>query len=147
MDRPIVAENAGELKRLTSLAERLSDDELNLPMGTDWTVSVAFAHLAFWDWRATVLLRKWKTSGVEPSPIDIDVMNETLLPTWLAVPPRAAANLAVTAAKVIDTEIAACSPELASEIEEKIGKHPLYRSIHRKMHIDQIEELVKKRRG
>lgn len=147
MDRPYVAENAGELKRLISLAERLSDNELNLPMGTDWTVSVAFAHLAFWDQRATVLLRKWKASGVEPSPIDVDVMNETLLPTWLAIPPGAATKLAVTAAKVIDSEVADCSPELASEIEEKIGKYPLYRSIHRKMHIDQIDEVIQKRRG
>ena len=48
MDRPFVAENAGgELERLRSLVARMSDDELSTPLGTDWTISIALAHLAF----------------------------------------------------------------------------------------------------
>ena len=58
-------------KRLKSLIDRLTDNELNLPLGDNWTVAVAFAHLAFWDQRSLYMLRKWKQSGnVEPSPID-----------------------------------------------------------------------------
>jgi len=142
MDRHFIDENAKELKRLRSLVERLSDDELALPLGNDWTVSVALAHLAFWDQRSLVLLRKWKLEGVEPSPIDVDVTNESLLPTWLALPPRLAAKLAVAAAEAIDSELAECPSHLISEIDRLGDKFRLYRSVHRKLHLDQIEESV-----
>jgi len=142
MDRPFVAENARELERLRSLVKRLSDDELSLPFGNDWTIFVVLAHLAFWDQRSLVLLRKWKTSGVEPSPIDVDVTNDSLTPTWLALHPRVAANLAVSAAEAIDSELAKSSPDLISEIESTGDKFRLYRSIHRKLHLDQIEESL-----
>ena len=144
MDKPFVAENARELERLHSLVERLSDNELNHPLGNDWTVSVALAHLAFWDQRSLVLMRKWKLTGVEPSPIDVDVTNDSLQPTWLALNPRVAANLAVSAAEAIDNELAKCSPDLISEIESMGDEFRLYRSIHRKLHLDQIEESLKK---
>lgn len=143
MDRPFVVENALERKRLRSLVERLTDEELNLPMGTDWTVAVALAHLAFWDWRLVVLMKRWKQGGeVSPSPIDIDVANESLLPLWLALPPRAAASLAVSAAEAIDREIEDASPELISAIENLGDRFRLYRSMHRKMHLDDIEAAV-----
>lgn len=144
MDKPFVAENDRELERLRSLVERLSDDELSHPLGNDWTVAVALAHLAFWDQRSLVLMRKWKLNGVEPSPIDVDVTNDSLQPTWLALQPRVAANLAVSAAEAIDSELAKSSPDLLSEIESMGDKFRLYRSIHRKLHLDQIEETLKK---
>jgi len=144
MDKPFVAENARELKRLRSLVERLSDDELSLPLGSDWTVSVALAHLAFWDQRSLVLIRKWKLNGVDPSPIDIDITNDSLLPTWLALQPRVCANLAVSAAEAIDSELEISSLDFISEVESTGDKVRLYRSIHRKTHLDQIEESLKK---
>ena len=88
MDRPFVAENAKARERLCSLVARLTDEELSLPLGNDWTIAVALAHLAFWDQRSLVLMRKWKQSGVELSPIDIDVTNDHSCPIWRAIPPR-----------------------------------------------------------
>lgn len=143
MVRPFVAENARELTRLRSLVERLSDEELSHPLGTDWTVAVALAHLAFWDQRALVLMRRWKASGIAPSPIDIDVTNESLLPLWLALPPGVAAQLAVSAAEAIDREIEEAPPELIAAIESLGDRFRLYRSDHRQMHLDQIEEIFK----
>ena len=106
MDRPFVLENAKKRERLSSLVERLTDEELCLPLGDDWTVAVALAHLSFWDQRSLFQLRKWKHSGVvEPSPIDIDLTNDSLLAQWLAIPPRAAADLAVSSAEEIDREL------------------------------------------
>ena len=146
MDKPFVAENARELERLRSLVERLSDEELRRPLGTDWTISVGLAHLAFWDQRALVLVRTWKSNGIKPSPIDIDITNDALLPTWLALPPRAAANLAVSAAEAVDAELAESSPDFISEIEALGDKFRLYRSVHRKLHLDQIEESLRMNR-
>ena len=105
--------------------------------------AVALAHLAFWDQRSMVLMRKWEADGVAPCPIDIDVINESLLPLWLALPSRAAAGLAVSAAEAIDRELEEAPEELIAAIESLGERFRLYRSDHRKMHLDQIEEVLK----
>jgi hypothetical protein len=143
MDRPFIAENAQERERLLAFVARLTDEDLNLTLGNGWTIAVALAHLAFWDQRALFLMRKWKKSGVEPSSIDIDLTNDSLLSLWLALPPRAAAELAVASAEAIDRELEAADSELITAIESLGEKFRLYRSIHRKMHIDQIEERLR----
>ena len=142
MDRLFVTENAKELERLRSLVERLTDDELIFPIGNGWTIAVALAHLAFWDQRALFLLRQWKKDGVEESPIDIDITNDSLLPLWLAIPPRKAAHLAISSAEAIDQELAEAPTELINEIVTLGEKFRLYRSIHRKQHLDEIEEYL-----
>ena len=143
MNRPFVAENEKERERLISLANRLTEEELSLPLGDGWTISVALAHLSFWDQRSLFLLRKWKKTGVvEPSPIDIDVTNDSLLSIWLALPPRAAAGLAVTSAEEIDRELEDAPTELITKIESLGEKFRLYRSIHRKLHLDEIEKIL-----
>ena len=145
MDRPFVSENDQARERLISLVKRLTDEELKLVLGNGWTIAVALAHLAFWDQRSLFLMRKWKKSGVELSPIDIDLTNDSLLSLWLALPPRAAAELAVASAEAIDRELEAAAPEMIAAIESLGEKFRLYRSIHRKLHLDEIEELLQKR--
>ena len=145
MERPFVAENAKERERLRSLVKRLTDEELSLPLFNGWTIAVALAHLSFWDQRILFLMRKWKKSGVEPSSIDIDVTNDSLLSLWLALPPRKAANLAISSAKAIDRELEEASSDFITEIEGLGEKFRLYRSIHRKLHLDQIEEVLNSR--
>jgi hypothetical protein len=142
MDRPFVAENAKERERLRSLVKRLTDEELSLPLFNGWTIAVALAHLSFWDQRILFLMRKWKKSGVEPSSIDIDVTNDSLLSQWLAIPLRKAANLAILSAEAIDRELEEASSDFINEIEGLGEKFRLYRSIHRKLHLDQIEEFL-----
>jgi hypothetical protein len=145
MDRPFVAENAKERERLSSLVERLTDEALSLPLGNGWTIAVALAHLSFWDQRSLFLMRKWQNSGVEPSTIDIDITNDSLLSQWLAIPPRDAANLAISSAEAIDHELEKASSEFIAEIESLGEDFRLYRSIHRKLHLDQIEEFLSNR--
>ena len=146
MDRPFVAENTKERERLSALVGRSTDEELSLPLEDDWTIAVALAHLSFWDQRSLILVRKWKKIGiVEPSPIDIDITNDSLLSIWLAIPPRAAANLAVSSAEEIDRELEEASSDLITKIESLGEKFRLYRSIHRKLHVDQIVKLLNSR--
>lgn len=142
MDRPFVTENAKELERLRSLVGKLSDEELIFPIGNGWTIAVALAHLAFWDQIALFLLRKWKQEGVEPSQIDFDIINDALLSLWLAMPPRKAANLALSCAEAIDLELAEAPTEFINEIVGLGEPFRLYRSIHRKQHLDEIEEFL-----
>ena len=143
MDRSFVVENTKERERLCSIVARLTDELLSFPMENGWTIAVALAHLAFWDQRSLILMRKWKLTGVAPSPIDIDVTNDSLLPLWLALAPRAAAKLAVASAEAIDRELEESPSEFISAIENLGERFRLYRSEHRKLHLDDIEEFLR----
>ena len=147
MNRGFVSENAKERERLRRLVERITDMELGLPLGEGWTIASALAHLAFWDQRALVLMRKWKGSGVAPSPVDDDVTNDSILPLCLAIPPRTAANLALAAAESIDRELEEAGDGLIGDIRQLGARFRLYRGDHRKDHLDQIEAHLQARGG
>lgn len=147
MERPFIAENARERRRLESLVSRLTDAQLSLPISNDWTIAVALAHLAFWDQRSLSLMRKWGSSGVSSAPIDFDVTNDSLLPLWRALPPRAAASLAVASAEAIDRALEEAPAALISEIVNLGDRSRLYRSEHRRMHLAEIEEFLKSNAG
>lgn len=147
MDRPFVVENDRERKRLQFLVGGITDEELSLQMWEGWTIAAAFVHLAFWDQRSLILMQKWKKTGVAPSPIDVDVTNDALLPLSLAIPPRVAASLAITAAEAIDFELEKASDNLITDIGKLGDRSRLYRSEHRKVHLDQIETILHARRG
>ena len=147
MERPFVAENAKERERLVRLVNQITDKELEFPMWEGWTIAAALAHLAFWDQRALVLMKKWKESGVAPSPIDDDVTNDSILSLCSAIPPRAAARLAVTAAKAIDLEVENAAENLIRDILHLGERFRLYRSDHRRLHLDQIESLLNMQAG
>lgn len=147
MDRPFVVENTRERERLVRLVNRITDEELGLPMWEGWTIAAALAHLAFWDQRALVLMKKWKIGGVASSPIDDDVTNDSILPLCSAISPRVAARLAVSAAEAIDFELENAGDDLITDIWQLGKKIRLYRSEHRKLHLDQIEGLLNVRAG
>jgi hypothetical protein len=147
MIRQFVTENARERERLRNLINKITDKELTLALNVEgWTVAVALAHLAFWDERRLVLVRKWETEGVTPSPIDADIINDALVPLLAAIPTRKAANLSILMAEALDRELEEASPDLIAAIEALGDSHALNRSIHRKMHIDEIEALLKTKR-
>jgi hypothetical protein len=143
MERPFVTENARERERLKSLVSRLTDAQLSQPLDENWTVAVAFAHLAFWDNWALSRMRKWASKGVAPEPIDFEIANESLLSLWRVLPPRVAADLAVSAAEAVDQAIEDAPAALISEIERLEERTRLYRSDHRKMHLDEIEAVIR----
>ena len=143
MERPFVQENALQRERLRPLVSRLSAQDLARPLDSAWTLPAALAHLAFWDYRPLVLVNRWKETGVGPSPIDIDGVNDALLPLCLALPPRTAANLAVSAAEAIDGALEQASDDLIAAIEGLGGKFRLRRAEHRQYHLDEIEAVLK----
>jgi hypothetical protein len=63
---------------------------------------------------------------------------------WRALPPRTAAELAVFSAEEIDRELEEVSAELIVKIEGIGERNRLYRSVHRKLHVDQIEKRLQK---
>jgi hypothetical protein len=147
MDRPFVAENARQRQRLLSLVSRLTDQELCLRLSSGLTIAATLAHLAFWDQRALILLRRWKQFGVGPSPIDIDATNDALAPFLTALLPQTAADLALSIAEEIDRELEQAPDRLIQDIYGLEGKFKLRRSEHRREHLDEIEAFLQERKS
>ena len=151
MERQFIIDNKRERERLRRLVDEITDEELNLVIYEEgWTIAVVLAHLTFYDERRIVLIRKWKERGVTPSPVtndDVNVFNDALLPLFLVIPPRKAANLSIQAAEVLDSELEQLSPDLNNAVEALGDHHALNRSIHRKMHLDEIEVALKASRS
>jgi uncharacterized damage-inducible protein DinB len=142
LDQSYTSENAAEREHLSSLANRLTDEELARPMDAGWTVSAVLAHMAFWDHRALVLIKKWEQEGIGPSPMDTDIVNEATRLLCLAIPPRTAAELAISCTQNIDQALERISPAMAAEME-RIGKTVrLNRADHRRNHLGQIEKAL-----
>jgi hypothetical protein len=147
MNIQFVIENNRERERLRNLAKSLSDEELTLILNKEgWTVAAALGHLAFWDQRRLILVHQWKQKGVSPSPVDEDIVNDALVPFFLAMPPRKAAEMAVSIAAELDRELESSSPEFIAEMEKTGDRHALNRAVHRKMHLDEIESIIKEKR-
>jgi hypothetical protein len=145
VDRSHDVETDAERERLRSLVARLSDQELSRPMPGGWTVSAILAHVAFWDARAIYFLDKWGPSG-EPTtyqPEDTDAANDSAKPLCLALPPRIAAQLALRVADEADGKVKALSDAMLAKIRAK-GSPPfnLSRAIHRREHLDEIDQVL-----
>ena len=87
MDRSFIEQNRASTERIRKLVSKLSDKELQNPVGEHWTVAITLAHLAFWDRRVMFILDKTEQDGKLSAPeIDV-VVNDISLPHWAAIPP------------------------------------------------------------
>jgi hypothetical protein len=139
---PYAEENDAERNHLIALTSRLTDEQLGHALAAGWTVSAVLAHLAFWDQRALVLLNKWQTEGVGPSPIDTDIVNEVVRVHCLAIAPRTAAQLAISCAAAIDRRIQELDPDFAATVQRDGKTVRLNRADHRREHLHQIEQAL-----
>lgn len=144
MDQATVVErNRVELDRLRDLLSKLTDEQLTLSLGGGWTVASTLAHLAFWDQRAFELLSRWEQQGVSVSQMDSDILNRAALPQWLALAPRAAANLALKSAELVNQKIESVSPEIFNWcVTQSDPPINVERFKHRAEHIDQIQQAT-----
>ena len=145
-DRSYVANNNAERARLKTLVGRASDADLAKPMPAGWTVASVLGHLAFWDQRIITLIESWQASGTAPSSIhaeDVDWVNDAGKPFLLALPPRKAADLAVSIAETVDRVVEAVPDSLIDRNKTAGGPLSLDRSVHRKEHLDEIEKVLK----
>ena len=102
LDRSFVERNRASTERIRALAARLTDLEMQRPVGEHWTVAIALAHLAFWDRRVMYVLDMTERDGTLFIP-EIDIfVNDLSLPLWAAIPPRDAARIAIETAETLD---------------------------------------------
>ena len=152
MDKVIIAENTRSRERLRELVNDLTDEELSFVLYKEgWTVAAALAHIAFWDQRRIILMRKWQQNDkIDLGSLELDIydiFNDSVLPFLLEIPPRKAASLAVLAAETLDRELEETSPALIEALEASGYSYALDRSFHRRMHLDEIEALLAEKRG
>ena len=142
MDRSFVELNRASARRIRALAARLSDEEMQHPVGEHWTVAIVFAHLAFWDRRVMYVLDMTERDGKLFVP-EIDIfVNDLSLPLWAAVPPRAAAQIAIETAETLDKRLEDFAPALLEEILT-YNKRWVIRALHRGEHLDEAEAALK----
>ncbi len=143
LDRSFVELNRASTERIRALAARLSDEEMQQPVGEHWTVAIVFAHLAFWDRRVMYVLDMTERDGKLFIP-EIDIfVNDLSLPLWAAIPPREAARIAIETAVTLDKRLEDFAPALLEEIYA-YNKRWIVRSLHRGEHLDEAEAALKR---
>lgn len=132
--------NCSATQRLEDLTARLTDADLARDLGNGWTVTTALGHLAFWDRQQRLNLDAWRVDG-EP-PTQGDEVNTALAPILTALQPRAAAALAVAAARELDAAIAQLPPDAGRVLAAGPYAYIIRRARHRLEHIEQIEQAI-----
>lgn len=142
MDRSFIERNRASTNRIRQLAAILNDEEMRHPVGEHWTVSIVFAHLAFWDRRVIYVLDMTQRDGKLFIP-EIDIfVNDLSLPLWAAIPPREASRLAIESAETLDKQLEEFPPALLEEIYA-YNQRWVERSRHRSEHLDEAEAALK----
>src|SRR5215208_4333855 len=148
MTFPYAQENNESRHKLESLVRGFSDEDLARSTHYGWTIAALLAHLAFWDQRMVVILKRWKETGFDPSPIDSAAVNDALKVICHALEPRTAIELCLSSAEAADAELATLTPELVKQIEEHAEatatQFRMNRTLHRDGHLNDIEALLKK---
>lgn len=150
MDKPWIAKNKEWREKLQKFVSKVTDKELQLVIYKEgWTIAVMLGHLAFWDLRRAALVKYWKQNGVKQSDIvglEMNTINDALVPLFLAMPPRKVAELAVKAAEAVDKELATLPEDFLPQIEGLGEPTYINRGIHRQIHLDEIEMLLKSKK-
>ena len=144
LDQSFKELNRASTERICALAARLSDEEMQHRVGEHWTVAIALAHLAFWDRRVMYVLDMTERDGKVFIP-EIDIfVNDLSLPLWAAIPPRAAAQIAIDTAQTLDKQLEDYSPALLEQIHT-FNKRWVVRALHRGEHLDEVDMALKSR--
>jgi hypothetical protein len=141
LDRSFVECNRASTERIRALAARLSDEEMQHPVGEHWTVAITLAHLALWDRRVMQVLDVTERNGKLSIPAIDLIVNDISLPLWAAVPPREAARIAIESAETLDARLGNYPPALLEEIYNYTERW-VVRALHRNEHLDEAEAAL-----
>jgi hypothetical protein len=143
LDPSYKEQNRASRERIRSLANRLTDEEMQTKVGEHWTVAIVFAHLAFWERRVMYVLDMTEKNGKLFIP-EIDIfVNDLSLPLWAAIPPREAARIAIETCETLDKRLEEYDATLLEEIYNH-NKRWVVRALHRNEHLDEADEALKK---
>lgn len=144
MDPDVVRKNAESRDRLLSVVAHLDEQALQKRVEGEWTISALLAHVAFWDQICAVRWDAFNHGGSLADVPDtlIEFINEANMPTWRALPGRAAVAVLRQAMEELDTQIAQL-PEAAVQAATSGGfTYMLDRTGHREEHATQITAFL-----
>ena len=139
----ILQDNAKELERIKALVEGMKAGDFAKQLPNGWTITQAFAHLAFWDFSQVVRLERYIHKGVKPVSLDFEAINDPLAQMTESLPPAAIAELVVDAAEAANRVVETLTQ---AQFDELIGlglERNLHRAQHRRAHLPKIEETLK----
>jgi hypothetical protein len=142
LDRSFVELNRAATERMRALVARLTDAELQHPVGEHWTVGIALAHIAFWERRILDVLARTEREGMPSGPTLDIVLNDLSLPLWAAIPPREAARIAIESAAEVDQRLEGYSPALLEELFKR-NRRWVVRADHRNEHLDEVDAALR----
>lgn len=140
IDPEILKANAEQLTHLEALVS--SNPDYLADLGGGWTVAVAFAHMAFWDRRQAELLGNWNIGDPLPDSATDDQLNPVLERFWQQLVPEVTGQMAVDAAREVNSVIEALSEEQVEDLSSLGDRFFPARGNHRKEHIEQIKRAL-----
>ncbi len=145
-DRTYLTANASATEALRTLVGSLDDADLVTDLGGGWNVSMALAHLAFWDgWHHARWQHAAATGAFAPPPVSDDITNranEALEATWRALAPDRAGTLALDAAAAVDALVAGLPDASVDAARAVGGGRWIERWPHRQDHVEQIRRAL-----
>jgi len=142
MNKAYAEQNAIVRQRLFMLAAKLTDADLSLRMANGWSVTTKLAHLAFWHRYYLGLITEWERTGFSVSPAKVAAINEAVRMLSEAIPGKAVIEIVQAAAEAIDRKLEQLGSGLEAAIEASGRVRILCRAMHRREHLDQIEEAL-----
>ncbi|MDA0269814.1 MAG: DinB family protein [Chloroflexi bacterium] len=145
MDTTYLQENDASRAELTALIACLSEADLRRETHSGWTVAATLAHLAYWDRRYGLVLKRYDAGDWDSADVPhwvTDVENDAALPEWRALPPAEAVRLALEAAVEVDAIVAAVSPATVQTVLDRRQRWVVYRYSHRREHFAEIEAAL-----
>jgi uncharacterized damage-inducible protein DinB len=143
MNPTYARENESERQRLSRITARLTAEDFSRPVRQGWTVATKLIHLAFWDMYYLACIEGWERTGFVASRVTVDAINETVRALSRTIPNESVVQLVRHAAEAIERKVESLSPELASAIDAGGYTRILHRALHRREHLDQIEQALK----
>jgi hypothetical protein len=140
-DKSFIELNRASRERMRKLVEGLSDERMQTRVGEHWTVSIVYAHIAWWDRRVMYVLDMTEKNNKLFIP-EIDIfVNDLSLPLWAAVPPKDAVRIAMENADALDKRLEEYPENLLDEIYI-YNKRWVIRALHRNEHLDEAEAAL-----
>ena len=142
LDKSYIELNRASRERMRKLADILTDEQMQTRVGEHWTVSIVYAHIAWWERRVMYVLDMTEKEGKLFVPqIDIFV-NDLSLPLWAAVPAREAVRIAMENAEAVDKRLENYPQAFLEELFN-YNKRWVIRALHRNEHLDEADAALK----
>ena len=142
IDKSYIELNRASRERMRRLADSLTDEQMQTKVGEHWTVSIVYAHIAWWERRVMYVLDMTKKEGKLFVPqIDIFV-NDLSLPLWAVVPAREAVRIAMENAEAVDKRLENYPQAFLEELFN-YNKRWVIRALHRNEHLDEAGAALK----